>query len=378
MDSSVERWLGRLSPSTGAVSVRHLSRWIEWVQRRGSEWEGVSPNRLIEIQKAATGDERFTLLDLAQAWVSSVKGRGKYKGRLYSSIRSFFLHNRADLPQDGSFRIRSDEPRVSGNLSIDEFRMICETSSPMYRALFVCMFQGGMGIGEAIYWSEHGLESVKQQLRSGSFPLIVRLPGRKKLRNDRPYYTFIGSDGVEALSHWLKVRPDVDNPHIFLTSRGTPISYFTVQGYWMRRLKRLGLIIGKRGKSARYGKNLHEVRDLFRTRWEKSGASGAAAEYFLGHVVDPMEYNKAFRDEGYAKREYRKAEEWLNVFSEDPESVSINEVSRLRQKIEDLEREKERKVDNLEVKVNELTEMLKILYENPELAAQLKKQEIKD
>ena len=52
----------------------------------------------------------------------------------------------------------------------------------------------------------------------------------------------------------------------------------------MRRLKRLGLIIGKRGKSARYGKNLHEIRDLFRTRWEKSGASGAAAEFFKGHA----------------------------------------------------------------------------------------------
>ena len=97
------------------------------------------------------------------------------------------------------------------------------------------------------------------------------------------------------------------------------------------------MIEPRRGIHVRYGKNLHELRDLFRTRWEKSGARGAAAEFFMGHVVDPLDYNKAYRDEAFARAQYLEAEPWLNVVSEEPSKVDVGEVRSLRHQLDDLE-----------------------------------------
>jgi len=329
---SVERWLGRLRPETARVSRRYFERWLEWLRGQGGRWAGVTPDELVEMQRGAVGDERFAILDMVQAYVRRLEGRVGYKRRFYTALRSFFLHNRAELPLDRSFRLNPTRQKVRGALTVDELRRIVETSTPMYRALFLCMFQAGMGIGEALYWSETGFESVRRQLRSGEPLLKIELPGRKKARFERPYYTFIGRDAVDALRGWLKVRPDVESRHIFITAKRTPISYTAVQSYWMRRCKRLGLIAKPEGagKHTRYGKNLHEMRDLFRTRWQKSGAAPEVAEFALGHVVDPLGYNKAMRDPDYVADEYLKAEPWLNVVSEEPEKVHVRELHQLR------------------------------------------------
>jgi len=90
---------------------------------------------------------------------------------------------------------------------------------------------------------------------------------------------------------------------------------------------RLGLIKLKEGDTGnRYGKNPHELRDLFRTRFHLSRRDLKAAEFFMGHIVDPLEYNKAFREEYYAITEYREASPWLNILSEDPEHIHISKI----------------------------------------------------
>jgi len=235
---------------------------------------------------------------------------------------------------------------VVGRLSLVEFKEILASCNLTYRAVFLCMFQGGMGAGELVYWSDNGLESVRRQMQQGARYLRVDLPGRKKAKNVRPYYTFIGRDGIDVLRAWLKARPDVDHDAIFVTQFKTPMKYDTLYMYWLLRLRQLGLISKPKGYEAmssderrgiRYGKSDHELRDLFRTRWEKSGSSGTAAEYFMGHIIDRLDYNKAFRDVDYARRQYQKAESWLNVVSEEPDKVPRDEVLKTNKKIEELE-----------------------------------------
>jgi len=43
-------------------------------------------------------------------------------------------------------------------------------------------------------------------MQQGARYLRVDLPGRKKAKNVRPYYTFIGRDGIDVLRAWLKAR----------------------------------------------------------------------------------------------------------------------------------------------------------------------------
>ena len=102
---------------------------------------------------------------------------------------------------------------------------------------------------------------------------------------------------------------------IFYTQFKTPIKKTTLQHYWTDRLEKLGLIKRRKGRGHRYGKNLHELRDVFRSQWEKSPAKGSVAEYFMGHKVDPLEYNKAHKDDKWVKQEYRKALPFLSVMS---------------------------------------------------------------
>jgi len=202
------------------------------------------------------------------------------------------------------------------------------------------MFQGGMGLKEIVYWSNHGLPSLKEQLRLGVHPIRIDLPGRKLNRNIRPFYTFIGWDAINTLKDWLEVRPNRSRA-IFTNQFGDPVSEKSIRNYWTRHLKNLGIIKPPENPShrTRYGKNPHELRDLFRTRWQKSGASPEVAEFLMGHIVDPLGYNKAMRDHDYVAGEYMKAEPWLNILSEDPSKVPLRDVLAMKRRIEELERE---------------------------------------
>ena len=192
------------------------------------------------------------------------------------------------------------------------------------------MLSGGMGLGELLYWSDNGLRFTLEQLESGRIPIRVDLPGRKKGRGIRPFYTFLGRDSVKALRDYLEERPH-RNGSIFFNQFGQPITRNGVFYYWRRQLLALGLV----KKYEKYGKNLHEIRDVFRSRWEKSGARGVAAEFFMGHIIDPNDYNKAFMDVDFAREQYSIAENWLNILSEDPEKVPRSEMDSTIRRMEE-------------------------------------------
>ena len=113
----------------------------------------------------------------------------------------------------------------------------------------------------------------------------------------------------------------------------------------MRKLVRLDLIPREKlenEKINRYGMNPHEMRDVWRTLWSKSPADHRVGEYFMGHVVDPLGYDKSFDDEAYTRKEYEKALPYLNILSQDKAYglVDEDEIERLRTRIQELEKEK--------------------------------------
>ena len=293
-----------------------------------------NPDRLVEIHRERRD---FWVLDLLQQWVLSKRLRRNSKRFAYSSVRSFFMHNRAPLPVDRSFRVKGDLPKVAGTLTLEELSMLLSGVNVLYRAVFLSMFQGGMGAAALVYWSETGFESLVDKLDRGVHPVRVDLPGRKRVRNERTFYTFLGRDAVEALRKWLGKRGREPGA-IFINQYGHAVTKTALRRYWRLHLRRLGLIARPKrvDTSIRYGKNQHEMRDLFRSRWQKSAAAGEATEFFMGHVIDPNEYNKAFRDKDYAAEQYLRAEPWLNILSEDPEVVPVRGHRRLQREILEL------------------------------------------
>ncbi len=334
---AVERWLGRLGERTGRVGLVILRCWLRWLGERGGSFAGLGPDGLVEWQRSHPGD--YALVDLLEEYIDChPEWSVGHKRKVLSTIRSFFMHNRAPMPPDPSYRIRSDKEPVVSRLTVEEFRKIVLASNPTYRAVWLCMLQAGMGCNEVIYWSDHGWPSLKRQLREGRHPIRIELPGRKRNRNVKPYYTFIGRDAIEALEAYLEQRPNVDGP-IFITKFGQPLTYWTLWRYWMRKLRELGLIKPRRGRGVRYGKNPHAIRSLFRSRWRLSGCDPEVAEFFLGHDIDKLGYDKSpWLSPEWFEEQYCRAERWLNIISEEPEKVPAIEVTRLRRELEELKR----------------------------------------
>jgi len=316
----------------------------------GGEFSEHSPDDLVRFQQNALNSEQFKILDLLQDYVSQLEGRIGYKQKVKTTLRSFFLHNRAELPRDPSFIVRSEKQRVIGNLTIEEVRDMVLSSKPAYQAIFLSMLQGGMGVAEFEHWNLNGYENLMKQLKNDSDVIEINLHGRKRARNVRPYNSFIGGDAINAIKKWLLHRPK-NAEAIFTNQYGKPITVGAVQLYWLRHLRKLGLISKPKENdvSHRTGKNIHKLRDVFCSQWEKSPAKVSVAEYLMGHQVNPLEYNKAFKDSKWTRREYLKALPMLQIISSGRPfgQIEESELEALRRENEILRAELDKRGDAL-------------------------------
>lgn len=371
----VQNWASRLSEGTAKVNGYIFSKFMEWLKEKGEQFSEFTPDQLVKHQRDAGNGERYDVLELVQRWILSMKSPYNTKMKYYSAIRSFFAHNRAELPKDPTFQIRGDFPKTMGNLTPDNVLTLINASKPVYRAVWMSMFQAGLSLSEFDFWNRNGLEKLRADLERGVDPIRIELPGRKRKRNERPYFSFIGLDAINEIRNYFTKRVKSDKA-IFLDQFKGPISKLAIKHYWDYHLRKTGMIKPTGSAKTRYGKNRHEMRDLFRTLWAKSPASPDVAEFLMGHVVDPLDYNKAYLDESFMKAEYRKALPWLNILSSKRAFgvVEEEEVDRLRSQLEQLQGKKDGRIEALEGEVAEMRAMLKLLYERPELAEKLKKE----
>jgi hypothetical protein len=78
--------------------------------------------------------------------------------------------------------------------------------------------------------------------------------------------------------------------------------------------KRTGLI--QTNEIHRYHIHAHEFRDLFKSLCTLNGVNPVASEFFLGHRIDKLGYDKSPEyDIDWFKREYLKVEPQLNLLS---------------------------------------------------------------
>lgn len=380
-DECVRVWLGRLRCKDR--KARKVFRVFERFLCEGldGEFNGSSPSDLVRFQEGAVGRDRYRILRLAQVWVDGLGLRVSSKRLYMSRIRSFFVHNLVELPHDPSFSFGSDVPAVDGNLNLEFFRRILLNCNPMYKAVFLMMAQGIMGEGEVVYVSNNHAKHVLRSLSKGGIFKVV-LPGRKKTRNVKNFFTMLSCKGdwADAMRSYLKGLKRLPTDCLFRTQKGGCLTDFAIRQYFHNRALEAGVIKFKtpscrvcggetlrmrasnaiegeytpkkdRGKivyvckecgdivwardlenfgiSNRYGVNPHEIRDLMRSRWHLSGADPLVAEFMMQHdeQVDPNHYNKFAKYEpSYPIMEYKKALGWLNVLSNDPNKVDRSEV----------------------------------------------------
>lgn len=412
---SVKGWIERLSPSTRVNYLRYAYNYFHWVEKQPG-WEGKGPEDLLDLQERAEGRRRYEQVSLLQRWVDQQPGTTSAKRVLYSSVRSFYAHNHVPLPRDVTYRVRGDKEPVQKLLSFEDLRKILLTCNPTYQAVFLIMFQGALGCAEWEYFNTKCWSQVRPQLEQGKKRLKIRFPGRKHARYVKPYYTFVGRDGVEALQRYLKERrgPIRRGEAIVLNDRGQPVTRGALERYFIRHAAKAGVITlhtpncpacgGKTRKvrkwltrerwkgpwtifyvcdgcgketpaselpqprDIRYRVSPHELRDLFRSEWELSPAKTVCAEFSLGHDIDPNDYNKIMElYPDWAETQYALAEPFLNVMSEDPRRVSVNRVKRLQNQLEEERRRRESLERQLRTELGPLLKFGRLLEEHPEI-----------
>lgn len=319
----VQFWLERLDQDTRPANRSHLERWMTWLRKQPG-WEQVTPREV--LVRHLDSEDSYFVLDLLQKYVNSLVLRKSSKRKAYSAIRSFFVHNRAGLPVDPSFRMRGDKPPVQAKLSKIDIYEILLGAELRYRSMVLVKWQALLDNERLIYVSNQLSDQVVRQIKAGEHPVRLDLPGRKSNENDAEgsFYTYLGSDAVSTLIEYFEKErgwPRSGEP-IWFNENGDPVTKSGFAATWMRLLRRSGKIPSKKGPpGSRYGYNLHEMRDeattLLHTSAKNQGFDMDCAKLFCGQVgeIDPLKYDKFYRDCEYVRAQYLIAEPILNIVS---------------------------------------------------------------
>ena len=121
----------------------------------------------------------------------------------------------------------------------------------------------------------------------------------------------------------------------------------TFNALWTSLVRRIGLMPRIRGDSpgTRYGYNAHELRDigksLLHTRAKAEGFDMDCAEFWLGHTIDKLGYDKFFNDVEYVRKQYLIAEKHLNIISVPQAGEEVKrqevEIKQMQDRLEKLE-----------------------------------------
>jgi len=368
---SIVKWLENFKPNTRERYAISACNYFSWVEKEApDEFKGSTPEELLDLQDACVRSrERFKQVDLFKMWLRTKKGTYKTKQLIKYIIYSFYACNRVPLPKDRN-RVQPTRESVQSSMSINELRDIVLSSNKCYQAVLTIMFQSAMGQEEFIYFNTHLWKQVKEQLHEEKKVIRIDLPGRKhnNMMPNRNYFTFIGKDAIDKLKAYLEVRgklvprskidpsktplPSLDEA-IFINEKWKPLRKQDISTYIKRHATMLGFIKKEYGKlEVRYRIHAHELRDTYRTEWNLTPAKPIVAEFCMGHMIDSNDYNKLFQRPEWVEEQWKLAQPYLNILSENPRDVKVTDINaivekRLQERLKESARAKDTEIEKL-------------------------------
>lgn len=348
---SVKKWLSALAEGDSRrASLYSLARYLRHLKDEGLESD---PDRLIdqclEGNNRALVDHVSRAVEYCQRYPSDNR---ETVLKQYRRIRSFYQHNFITLPR-ATLKIQNHARSVGREITANEFlgfvRKVLRFArlSPRDRAVILTMLQSGMDAS-----------TLCEVFNFVGYPQLVgvlndpsKCPARVDLirpKSGQRYYTFLDLDAVEALREYLggrgrglRVHPAPPNElprsdPIFVDQNDEPLDPRRVSVIFREAGVRAGINVRDaslpmeqfRGARIRYPFHSHEVRDTMITLARSAKADAAAANFFVGHSIDRLKYDKSpWNDADRFRQEYLKiARPHLNPTS--------GEVLRVRAELE--------------------------------------------
>ena len=333
VQKSLGKWKSRLEGSTFTVYYTWLHRFLHSL--------GKSPDEAIEWAKQT--QDKYEVLDVIQASVNALTARYNTKRIAYATLRSFFMHNRVDLPADKQFRMRGDEKPTERNLTPEHVRMLLGLAVQPWRSAFLVKWHALLDNQGLVYVSNHYAERIVQALKTNAELVRITMPGRKKMKNVRDFETFIGPEPLAALRDYFEKERGWPKPGepvwVYSTEnhKGEPMKVRALQEAWMRLLRRAKLVPAQKSGTPgiRYGFNVHNTRDLVISHLtEVPSLKDIVVEYWAGHQIDPLGYRDLKLKPQFVEAQYRLAIPYLSLLTAGPPS---QEAKELRDKVAHLE-----------------------------------------
>lgn len=266
--------------------------------------------------------------------LSSAHGK---KQALYAFRRFLVDNGYEDLP-----RARIDKPgkvKKPRYMRWDQALAICGAASRPYNLMFKLMLHCGWGIGEFFdFNTQETWENIKRHLSSNPTAEYYRYDFPQRKTNTEAFYSLIPTTVLRDILQ-LSVELPLSTKGS-KSRRGVPLDkahYHTSQenadaAFNTARNKAPVTVQGK--------PTPHDLRDTFRTRADFVGCSNSAAEFAMGHQIDPLEYKKTYYDEAYMWNELKKIYGSAPVTEVELQSRDKT-IAEMQQQIEMLQAEKQ-------------------------------------
>jgi len=336
----VKTWLSEVNPESRPAYKSSFRLWILWLWQI-PEWAGKMPSELLDLQEDAIGRQRRRLPKLILEHAQQTGGTYKSMTTRVSRLRSFFLHNSVELPSQ-YWQPRPTREPVRGKLTFEQVRNIIVHADPRNTAIFLTMLQGLMDLERFKRFNQKYAIPLVKHLREKTLddPFRIDFLGGRK-RNPRPFYTFIYRDSLAAWSNYFTHErgwPEQEGEALALTDQGTPPDKPGIRAAFRTIAERLHYR-PETPKGRMSGVAPHEAfRDVVRSHLriaKKDGFDLTCAEFWMGHSIDPYNYEK-FTDlePEYMLANAKIAARYLNIISNPTQS---QEPEGLLERIEQLE-----------------------------------------
>jgi len=360
----IQRWLADQNrPSTKRLFRFYFSQFWTW-----SRSEGLfeSPEAMLRDFERRNAREQYEHVENIKRFMRQLLEAGQSSNSrktALTAIRNLYAFNHTPLPKI----LRSDlrkmfEPGEKEKVHalekrpvrLDELKSALMEAEEPYRTIFQTCYQSGMGLMEYQLFNVKGWSQIKDQIDKPG-PVKITLFRQKVAETGvKTYYTFLGEEGKEAIKRWFRIRelkygPMRDGEPIFLTTnkftkKVTAPATTTIQINMIRCIRKAGLV--PKDAKGPFNLHCHELRDIFKSMCTLAGVNNVASEFFLGHTLDKLGYDKSpDYDVEFFKNEYLKVEPKLNLWAAKPSDIvkeatfekKLAEVTELGDRVQRLE-----------------------------------------
>jgi len=336
----IQRWLDDQNrPNTARLFRTYFNEFWTWIQQEGL-FE--SPEAMLEDFERRNAKEQYEHVEIIKRFIRGRREEGQSSNSrktALTALRNLYTFNHTPLPKISRSDLRKmfepsekekEKALEKRPVRLDELKSALMEAEEPYRTIFQTCYQSGTGLAEFQLFNKRGWAQIKEQLNKPG-PMKITLFREKVSENGvKTYYTFLGEEGKEAIRRWLRIRelrygPMRDGEPIFLTKHKytkevTPPAIGTIQTNMIRCMRKAGLV--PKGAKGPFNLHCHELRDIFKSMCTLSGVNEVASEFFLGHDIDKLGYDKSpDYDVEFFKNEYLKVEPRLNLWAAKPSEI---------------------------------------------------------